>query len=364
MRADTRPGLTLTVVVKCLNEAENLRRCLTSLVRQTAGMQAEIIVVDSRSTDASVAIAAEFPVRIVQFVNAADPRCGSVAQLGFQCARGRFLLIVDGDMELLPGFLSQALAAFAADARLAGVGAGHMEMSDAIEFRDRNARRDPYATSGQVLRIAGCGMYRVDALRELGYFTDRNLHCFEEFELGMRLRRAGWQLTMLKMLCVRHYGHRDPPLQLLARRWRTRYLDGHGEIIRSSLHNGLCLATLRPCRRAAAVVGWWVGMVCLALAALWWPPAAFGCAMALVLPPLGLLVRKRSVARAAYSFAMWQVSALSLVRGFAGRYIDPLTPIEHVVLKDATSWPASAFAPDEASGRELELPATIRILSA
>ncbi|MBV9654468.1 MAG: glycosyltransferase, partial [Acetobacteraceae bacterium] len=71
-----RSGPFLSVIVKCLNEAENLGACLRTLLAETASLDAEIIVVDSQSTDGSVDIARHHPVRIVQIAKAEDRRCG------------------------------------------------------------------------------------------------------------------------------------------------------------------------------------------------------------------------------------------------------------------------------------------------
>ena len=43
----------------------------------------------------------------------------------------------------------------------------------------------------------GGGLYRRSAIEQTGYLSDRNLHGYEEFDLGIRLRDAGWQLHRL-----------------------------------------------------------------------------------------------------------------------------------------------------------------------
>ncbi|MBV9655240.1 MAG: glycosyltransferase, partial [Acetobacteraceae bacterium] len=298
----------------------------------TASLDAEIIVVDSQSTDGSVDIARHHPVRIVQIAKAEDRRCGAIAQLGYQSARGRFVLLIDGDMELMPDFLDTALPLFAADDRLAGVGGQLIELSEGLEFRERAARgrRIPGKT---VPHITGCALYRAAAIRQSGYLTNRNLHCFEEFELGLRLRRDGWRLQLLDVDCVRHHGHRDPPTRLLLRRWRTRFLHGHGELLRDAFRRPDFVRATAPCRIAILTVLWWVSTGTVAALAPNSPFALAALAVFPLLPFAVLVARKRSIGRAAYAFAMAQLSAASLIRGLLAHRFEPTEAVPAIVLK-------------------------------
>jgi glycosyltransferase involved in cell wall biosynthesis len=60
--AKAAPLLPISVIVPARNEAHNLRRCLESL--HAVG---EVFVVDSQSTDETVAIAESLGARVVQF---------------------------------------------------------------------------------------------------------------------------------------------------------------------------------------------------------------------------------------------------------------------------------------------------------
>jgi cellulose synthase/poly-beta-1,6-N-acetylglucosamine synthase-like glycosyltransferase len=116
-------------------------------------------------------------------------------QLAFQGARGDFFCLIDGDMQLHGAFLREGLAYLAAHPKMAGVG-GHvreLEVANA-EFAIRAAATAARADMrpGPVDRLDCGGLYRVAALREVGWFADRNLHAFEEMELGARLAARGW----------------------------------------------------------------------------------------------------------------------------------------------------------------------------
>lgn len=343
MRAQVRPALS--VLVKCHNEEAKIGLCLESVLRETEGLDAEVIVADSASEDGSAEAAARYPVRVVRLADAADRRCGAAAHLGWQFARGRFLLLLDGDMELLPGFLGAALGAMAEDPSRAGVGGHLVEMSDGVEFRERQVRADADRAAGAVRHITGCALYRRAAIEDAGHFMDRNLHCYEEFDLGARLRARGWSLLRLDMPCVRHHGHRDAPLALLRRRWRTKFLHGHGELLRAAWGEPYFLEAAKRCRLALLVVGWWLALAALAAAAVSLPWAGAAFAALAATPPAALLLRKRSFGRAAYAFALWQLCAASLVAGLFGKRTAPSTPLAAVVLKDPDGTARAATAP-------------------
>lgn len=108
-------ALPLSIAIVSKNEEANLRRCL----RSAAGLAAEIIVVDSGSTDGTLAVAAEFGAQVhhQDWLGYRDQK--NVA-LRF-CARP-WVLALDCDEELSPQ-LRQSIVAFfegGYDDRMAG----------------------------------------------------------------------------------------------------------------------------------------------------------------------------------------------------------------------------------------------------
>ena len=111
----------VSVVIKALNEERHIGAAIVSALAAIRPIDGEVILADSGSTDGTVQIARQYPIAVVQLKNPAEKRCGIGPQLGYQKARGEFVYILDGDMELDPEFLVKALAAMDADPRLGGV---------------------------------------------------------------------------------------------------------------------------------------------------------------------------------------------------------------------------------------------------
>jgi glycosyltransferase involved in cell wall biosynthesis len=88
------PTLSLCLIVK--NEAANLPRCLESV----QGVADEIVLVDTGSTDDTLAIAASFGARVLHHAWQND--FSTARNLGLDAATGEWLLVLDADEALAP----------------------------------------------------------------------------------------------------------------------------------------------------------------------------------------------------------------------------------------------------------------------
>ena len=309
----------VSIIIKALNEEARIEETIASALRAVAMVGGEVILADSCSTDRTVVLAQNYPIRIVQLEHAHERCCGAGPQLGYQHSRGEFVYILDGDMQMLDGFLTQALAFMVLHPDVAGVGGRVVEKNiQSLEFIARSERMSTHMSPGSVDRLDMGGLYRRSAIEAAGYFSNRNLHSYEEFDLAIRLRALGWKLWRLPVDSVNHYGHDAPPYQLLMRRWNSRYICGLGELVRASFgQNRLHLVAhgLRELRLYAAVLVWW----CLLVSVLFWPISSLlklGVLCALIAAPLSLMTwRKRSMSKALHSVASWCFNAAGMVRG-------------------------------------------------
>lgn len=99
----------ISVVIPAFNYAHLLPRCLDSVLGQLAG-DMELIVVDDGSTDATALLLAQYRQRYphLQVLGQSNAGAAAARNAGICHARGRFILPLDADDELLPGAL-QAL---------------------------------------------------------------------------------------------------------------------------------------------------------------------------------------------------------------------------------------------------------------
>ena len=83
-------GPACSIVIRCCNEEKHIGRLLTGIMHQGVEDR-EVIVVDSGSTDATLAIASRFPVRIVT-IEADEFSFGRSLNRGCAAAQGRILV--------------------------------------------------------------------------------------------------------------------------------------------------------------------------------------------------------------------------------------------------------------------------------
>jgi glycosyltransferase involved in cell wall biosynthesis len=307
--------MTVTVAIKALNEADKIAAALESALRAVAPFGGRVVLADSGSSDDTLRIASAYPVTIVQLADPAQKCCGAGAQLAFQAVETPFFYLMDGDMVLRPDFLPAAMAWLDAHPDCAGVGGGVVELRlDNAEFQIRNAAmaREEHRRSGFVDRLDGGGLYRTDAVVALGYFANRNLRSYEEFDLAARLQAQGWRLARIDLAAVEHTGHGGGGYRLMLYRLSSGQMGGAGAVLRAALGTrrlGFVLRHLKQLWWLAVILAWWAAIpASLAFLPLW-------SAAALLLGPLLLLmVRRRSPALGLYSFCYWNLSAVAMLR--------------------------------------------------
>ena len=101
----------LSVVVIGRNEGTRLERCLASIQRMNRPGEIEIIYVDSASMDGSPALAASMGAKVIS-VQPSRPTAALGRNAGWRAASAPFVLFLDGDTILDPGFVNGALPDF------------------------------------------------------------------------------------------------------------------------------------------------------------------------------------------------------------------------------------------------------------
>lgn len=90
-------ALLVSVVIPCLNEAENIEQCVLAARAAVAGLAGpgEVVVADNGSEDGSAELAEGAGARVVRETRRGY---GSAYLAGFAAARGRYIVMVDADL--------------------------------------------------------------------------------------------------------------------------------------------------------------------------------------------------------------------------------------------------------------------------
>ena len=124
----------VSVVIRCFNEEQHIGRLLTGLLKQTVQPQ-QIILVDSGSTDATLAIASRFPVEI----HAIEPDAfsfGRSLNIGCRAATGDLVAIVSAHVYPVYDTWLEELTAPLADAEVA-LAYGRQEGDERTKYSER-----------------------------------------------------------------------------------------------------------------------------------------------------------------------------------------------------------------------------------
>lgn len=334
----------VSIVIKTLNEERNIARAVESALAGLLDVGGEVIVADSASTDRTVEIASAYPITVVQLANPSERCCGIGPQLGYQYAAGRYVYILDGDMQLRPGFLKAAVEFLEKHPHAGGVAGLVVENNlDSLEFQARVERGAAHMKAGQVDRLDMGGLYRREAVDQVGYFSDRNLHSYEELDLAVRLCSAGWTLHRIATEAVDHHGHNIPAHRLLLKRWKSRYINGVGEVLaaaRGQAHGPLLRAVLREAKLYAAFGAWLLLGLVGTVAQPTPPRAAAILLISLTVPWMLLVVKKRSLVAGSYALVSLIFHAAGLLRGLFSARRPPQDPIESRQLRAGILRPA------------------------
>ncbi|TFZ00362.1 glycosyltransferase [Ramlibacter humi] len=332
--------MRVSVIIKALNEEARIAAAIQSALSALRKLPClgEVILADSCSTDETLRIAANYPIRVVTLANPDERSCGIGPQLGYQYTTGDFVYILDGDMELDEDFLKAGLEFLMRHPGVAGVG-GQVEerVTTSLEYARRARRAKVNMRPGETDRLEMGGLYRCRAIDQVGYFSDRNLRSYEELDLGMRLRARGWRLWRLDCPSVIHHGHADGTLALLLRRWRNGYLCGIGQLLRASVgepHMRIVLSSVSELRLYLAVLMWWALLVAIPFLPVrpWAATELFAGVLAAPFALAALL--RRSVLDAFVTVTSWCFHAAGLVRGFIQARRPPMSAVRSTLVKD------------------------------
>jgi glycosyltransferase involved in cell wall biosynthesis len=323
----------VSILIKALNEEGRIAAAIESALASLEGMDGEVILADSLSADRTVEIAKRYPIKIVSLTRPEDRSCGVGGQLGYQYSTGDYICLIDGDMKLYPGFLAAALRRLESDPTLAGVGGIIVEREAySLEYVKRAGRDDPDRRPGFVRRLDCGGVYRRSAIESIGYFTDRNLHGGEEFDLGARLHAYGWRLARIDHPAIDHFGHQGSAYLLLLRRVLSRVALGAGEGLRAAIGREHFWFVLRHQGRAFAlwltVYAWWFGLATTPFVA-GTPLVMSEELTGLILLPVAIMIlRSGSVSMGIYSVVAWNINALCFLPGLLRPRVDPRRWVE------------------------------------
>ena len=196
-----------SVVIPTLNACDMLAEALASIEAQTT--QAEVVVVDNASSDGTrEMLAARFP-RVRLIANDRNLGFGNAINRGVAAvpADTDVVVLVNNDVVCEPQFIERMLAPFTDEhvGMVAGVllqgsapglvDSAGIELDSTLRSYDALWNAPAEAVSAAPPPVGPCGgaaAYRLSAFRDLGGFDPAFFAYWEDVDLALRFRLAGW----------------------------------------------------------------------------------------------------------------------------------------------------------------------------
>lgn len=228
-----------SIVIVNYNGGEKLLRCLAAACR-TASADCEIIVVDNASDDRSAdAVAAQFPdLRLIR--SRSNLGFGGGNNLGVRSASGRYLIFLNPDTSVEPGWIEALLEPLEREPG-AGLSTAKVLLLDSpqtintcgnnVHFtglalcRGLGSPREALNEPEEVDAVSGAAFaIRHELFNELGGFDEDTFLYMEDTDLSLRARLAGWRCLFAPDSVVYHeYRLKITPFKLFYQE-RNRYL--------------------------------------------------------------------------------------------------------------------------------------------
>jgi N-acetylglucosaminyl-diphospho-decaprenol L-rhamnosyltransferase len=199
--------LQTTVVIPTHNGYELLERALTALQSQTVPVS--IVVVDNGSSDGTPALVADRFPDVIVVRNDHNLGFGRAVNIGARAAPDatQALVLVNNDCVCEPSFVEQIcdplgqpgigmVAGVLLQADAPGrIDSAGIELDTTLRSYDYLWNQPVEALDGAPDPVGPCGgaaAYRFDSFREVGGFDEAFFAYWEDVDLALRLRLAGW----------------------------------------------------------------------------------------------------------------------------------------------------------------------------
>jgi GT2 family glycosyltransferase/predicted SAM-dependent methyltransferase len=227
------PQFRSSIIMPLFNNVAYTAKSVVTLVENTNFSDYELILVDNGSTDATDELLATLEGDVTIIRNSENLGFAKASNQGAAAAKSDYLLFLNNDTELLPGWLPPLIRILDTQPDVGAVGAKllypdgtvqHAGMVIAEDLR-QNLPLIPLhvfvgcvadhpqvnvPSFGQVVTGA-CMLVRRSAFEAVGGFDEGYWNGFEDMDLCFKLGKAGWRVAYEPASCLIHHGSVSGP---------------------------------------------------------------------------------------------------------------------------------------------------------
>lgn len=211
-----------TIVIPNYNGMAYLESCLASLRQDLKEEPAHIILVDNGSTDGSAEWIRKNCPEAELIALPENTGFPAAVNLGIRRAETPYVILLNNDTEVKPGFTRALVDAIEADSRLFSVSAAMLDMKEerlldnagdlycALGWAFARGKGKPAAAYGKPAPVfsacAGAAIYRRSLLEQIGCFDELHFAYLEDVDIGWRARIYGYRSSYEPSARVLHAG--------------------------------------------------------------------------------------------------------------------------------------------------------------
>ncbi|MEI6126908.1 MAG: glycosyltransferase family 2 protein, partial [Pseudomonadota bacterium] len=243
----------VSVILPVWNNARLTQRCLMSIAGNTQYPDYEVIIIDNCSTDATPDLLKGLSGDVRVITNSENFGFARACNQGADAAQGEYLLFLNNDTEVQPGWMEHLAEILSSDPQVAAAGSrllypdGTIQHAGIIIVDDRGTG-DPLLAENIYRGLPGnipdahrmktfqaltaaCLMVRKSCFMQAGLFFEGFRNGYEDVDLCFKLRRRRWRLVYQPLSVVIHHESKSGTerfarakdnIGLLHGRWRGR----------------------------------------------------------------------------------------------------------------------------------------------
>ncbi|MEM6902749.1 MAG: glycosyltransferase family 2 protein [Pseudomonadota bacterium] len=220
----------LSIIIVNWNTADLLSKCLKTVFANLGDLNAEIILVDNGSTDRSVRMVRDDYPSVEIIENQENVGFAAANNQAMRVCRGRHILLLNSDTEILDAVLTAGVERLDADATIGALGCQVLNTDGSRQISHRPFPDLRYLTAQlvglhklkgnpspeqicisapfkDVETLSGCFlMIRRAAIEQVGLLDESYFFFGEETEWCWRLGQAGWRVCYAPIGQITHHG--------------------------------------------------------------------------------------------------------------------------------------------------------------
>ena len=216
------------------NEGERLKAGINSI--RTLCSDSPVVYVDSGSTDGSVALVKSLRMSVVELdlsipftaARARNAGCNSLLEANSEL---EFIQFMDGDCELLPGWIDTATNTLMNNDKIGIVSGRRFEKFPQASIYNTLIDIEWNTPVGETLAVLGDLCVKVSVIKQIKGFSEQIIAA-EDDDLCLRARRAGYMVHRLDADMSRH----DANMMKMSQWYRRAMRAGHGYANINHLH--------------------------------------------------------------------------------------------------------------------------------